>query len=155
MSYVFDTNVFITLFSNYYRDNFPSLWKLFDQMIDEGRITSTREVLREIEDRNVGLYEWAQSNQNVFTTPNAKEGAFVTEIYKVVHFQQNIERQKILQGGKNADPFIIARAAAEDYSVVTAEIHKRDAVKIPNICGHFKIRCLKLEEFMEAENWRF
>lgn len=155
MSYVFDTNIFITLFSNYYRERFPSLWALFDEMIDKDRITSTREVLREIEDRNVGLFKWAQNNQRVFTTPNAKEGAFVAEIYKVAHFQQNIERQKILQGGKNADPFIIARAAAESYSVVTKENHKQGAVKIPNICKHFNIKWLTLEEFMEAEKWRF
>jgi len=50
MTYVFDTNIFITLFSNYYRDRFPSLWVLFDEMIDKERITSTREALREIED---------------------------------------------------------------------------------------------------------
>jgi hypothetical protein len=128
---------------------------LFDEMIDEDRITSTREVLREIEDRDVGLYHWAQNNHRVFTTPNAKEGAFVAEIYKVAHFQQNIERQKILQGGKNADPFIIARAAVKGYSVVTKENHKLGAVKIPNICKHFNIKCLTLEEFMEAEKWRF
>jgi len=155
MTYVFDTNIFITLFSNYYRDRFPSLWVLFDEMIDKERITSTREALREIEDRNVGLFEWAQNNQHIFTTPNAKEGAFVAKIYKVTHFQQNIERQKILQGGKNADPFIIARAAVEGYSIVTTEIFKSDAVKVPNICKHFDIKCLNLENFMKAENWKF
>ena len=155
MSYVFDTNIFIALFSNFYRDRFPSLWALFDKMIDEHRITSTREVLREIEDRNVGLYKWAKINQGIFITPNAKEGAFVAEIYRVPHFRQNIERQKILQGGKNADPFIIARAAGEGYSVVTTEIHKHDAVRVPNICQRFNIPCLSLEQFMEAENWQF
>lgn len=155
MSYVFDTNVFITLFSNFYRERFPSLWELFDEMISENRITSTREALREIEDRNVGLYKWAQNNQEIFITPNAKEGAFVTVIYKVAHFRQNIERQKILKGGKNADPFIIARAAVAGYPVVTTENHKPDAVKVPNICANFKIPCMSLEQFMEAENWRF
>jgi hypothetical protein len=31
----------------------------------------------------------------------------------VRHFQQNIEQQKLLKGGKNAEPFVIARAAVE------------------------------------------
>ena len=84
-----------------------------------------------------------------------KWGAFVAEIYKVAHFQQNIERQKILQGGKNADPFIIARASVGDYSVVTTENHKPVAVKIPNICEYFNIKWLNLEDFMKSEYWQF
>ena len=155
MSYVFDTGIFIDLFSNYYRKSFPSLWTLFDEMINEGKITSTREALREIAERNDGTYEWAQNNDLIFTTPNAKEGAFVVEIYKVAHFRQNIERQKLLQGGKNADPFIIARAAVRGYSVVTTESRKPHAAKVPNICEHFDIKYLNLENFMGAENWQF
>jgi hypothetical protein len=29
------------------------------------------------------------------------------------------------------------------------------AVKIPNICAHFGVKCLSLAEFMEAEGWTF
>jgi hypothetical protein len=43
---------------------------------------------------------------------------------------------------------LLERNAAE-------EKFKANAAKIPNICRHFGIRCLTLEEFMEAENWRF
>ena len=155
MNYIFDTGIFVDLFSNYYRDRFPSLWTLFDEMIDKGRISSTKETLREIEERNDSAYEWAQNNNSIFIIPNAKEGAFVAEIYKIPHFRQNIERQKILQGGKNADPFIIARAGVMGYSVVTTEKYKPNAAKVPNISEHFNIKCLSLEQFMEAENWKF
>ena len=48
--YVFDTNVFSQLFRFYYRDRFPSLWKEFDSLVDDGRVTSTREVKLELED---------------------------------------------------------------------------------------------------------
>lgn len=155
MNYVFDTGIFIDLVSNYYRERFPSLWTLFDQMIAEGRVSSTREALREIEERNDRTYEWAHNNKSIFTTPNAKEGAIVAEIYAIAHFRQNIERQKILQGGKNADPFIVARAAVEGACVVTTEYRKPNAAKIPNICEHFKIEYLNLDDFMGAENWKF
>ena len=63
--------------------------------------------------------------------------------------------QKLLKGGLNADPFVIARASVENRTVVTMEKLKATAAKIPNICCHFGISCLSLEEFMEAENWRF
>lgn len=49
MSYVFDTNAFSQLFHSYYRNRFPTLWEQFDELIEDGEITSTREVSREIE----------------------------------------------------------------------------------------------------------
>jgi hypothetical protein len=76
-------------------------------------------------------------------------------IYAVRHFQQNIEQQKILKGGKNADAFVIAKAGVERGTVVTMEVLKPNAAKIPNICEHFSIPCLSLEKFMEEEDWQF
>lgn len=79
----------------------------------------------------------------------------VSKIFAVHHFQQNIEMQKLLKGGLNADPFVIARAMAEGKTVVTMEQLKPNAVKIPNICNHFKVRWLNLEGFMEEQGWSF
>lgn len=156
MIYVFDNSPLSTLFKNYYRRRFPSLWQRFDDLVDNGDIISTREVLREIEDGPIeSLREWAARNSELFTTPNAEEGAFVTRIYAIRHFQNNIERQKILKGGKNADPFVIAKAAVTEGTVVTMEQLRPNAVKIPNICDHFDIRCMTLEDFMETEGWQF
>jgi len=156
MIYVFDNSPLSTLFKNYYPRRFPTLWKNFDELVDNGDIVSTREVLREIEDgATESLREWAAQNGELFTTPNAEEGAFVTRIYAEQHFQQNIERQKMLKGGRNADPFVIAKAAVTESTVVTMEQGKENAVKIPNICNHFGIQCMTLEDFMETEGWEF
>lgn len=154
--YVFDTSPLITLFNNYYRARFPSLWSQFDALVASGSIVSTREVWREIEDGSVDtLRQWAAGQQSLFASPNAQEAAAVAQIYSVAHFQQNIEQQKLLKGGRNADPFVIARAMTERRTVVTMELLKPNAAKIPNICRHFGVPCLGLEEFMEAEGWRF
>jgi hypothetical protein len=99
--------------------------------------------------------EWAKANEKLFATPDAKEGAFVGRIYSVDHFQANIEKQKLFKGGRNADAFIVARAYAIGGTVVTMERLKQNAVKIPNICEHFKIPYLDLEGFMETEGWEF
>ena len=77
-----------------------------------------------------------------------REGAFVGQIYSVAHFQANIEKQKLFKGGRNADAFIVARAHAIGGTVVTMERLKPNAVKVPNICHHFKIPYLGLEGFM-------
>jgi hypothetical protein len=156
MSYAFDNSPLSHLFKNFYRDAFPSLWEKFDALVDEGRILSTREVLREIGDSSIEpLRDWCEDHEEIFTTPTVEEGGFVARIFGVAHFRQNIELQKLLKGGFNADPFVIARAALAGCPVVTMERLKDNAAKIPNICGHFGVECLTLEEFMRRENWRF
>jgi hypothetical protein len=124
-------------------------------MVEDGGFTSTREAYRELADHGGDSFDWAKFNQRLFVTPNAKEGAFVAEIYAVKHFQANIEQQKILRGGKNADPFLIARAATTGATVLTMEQLKPNAAKIPNICKHFGVQCVDLRQFMEKEGWVF
>lgn len=156
MIYVFDTNAFSQLFHSYYRDRFPTLWQSFDNLVAEERITSTREVSREIEDDRVAaLRDWAEGRRGLFPTPTAAEAQFVARIFAVSHFQQVIEQKKLLKGGKNADPFVIARAATIEGTVVTMESEPPNGAKIPNICRHFGVHCLSLEGFMEAEEWSF
>lgn len=156
MAYVFDTSPLSSLFKNYYKNAFKSLWERFDEIVAEGRLVSTREVFREIEGgAPASLIDWAKQHSAIFATPTAAEGAFVARIYGVPHFQQNIEQQKLLRGGTHADSFVIAKAAVEGRAVVTLEQLRPNAVKIPNICQHFNVRCLSLEDFMEAEQWEF
>ena len=101
------------------------------------------------------LREWAANHEDLFISPTAEEAKLVAEIYTVRHFQQNIEQQKILKGGRIADPFIVARAAVENCAIVTLEQLRPNGAKIPNICEHFKLPCLSLEQFMEEEEWEF
>ena len=156
MSYVFDNGPFSSLFRNFYRKTFRTLWENFNVLVADGSILSTREVLREIEDSaDQSLRDWSRLNQHLFETPTGVEGLFVAKIYAVPHFQYNIEQQKLLKGGKIADPFVIAKAAVEGRTVVTMEKFKKDGAKIPNVCKRFGIPCLSLEEFMESENWEF
>jgi hypothetical protein len=156
MSYVFDNGPFSQLFRNYYRRPFRSLWERFNALIEDGSIVSAREVLREIEDGPEGsLLDWATAHRDLFAMPTAREGEFIARIYAVPHFQQNIERQKLLRGGRHADSFVIAKAAIEGRTVVTTEQLRPNAVKIPNICQHFQVPCLSLEGFMDAEEWEF
>lgn len=154
--YVFDTSAFAVLFRSFYPSRFPTLWDQFNALIDGSRIVSTREVRREIEDREDQLRGWARQNSHVFTTPTRIEGEFVAGIFRIEHFRANIEQRKMLKGGKNADPFVIAKAATtEDGCVVTLEQNRPNAARIPNICDHFGVPCLNLEQFMEAEQWKF
>ena len=156
MIYVFDTSPLSALFKSYYRRRFPTLWEKFDLLVQECRLVSTREVMREIEDGPIeSLRDWTANNHNLFPTPTASEGAFVARIYGVAHFQRNIEQQKILKGGRNADPFVIAKAAVTAGTVVTMEVLRPNAARIPNICEQFGVPWVSLEDFMEKESWVF
>lgn len=153
--YVIDTSVVSALHKNYYRDRFVSLWKNFDALVAAGEITSTREAFRELEDFGGDSFAWAKENEHIFTVPDAKEGAFVVKIYAVPHFLANMEKQKLLKGGRNADPFLIARASVIGGTVLTMEQIKPGGAKIPNICSHFGIDCVDLRTFMGREGWTF
>lgn len=156
MRYVFDTNAFSHLFHSYFPRRFPTLWRQFDALIVDDEITSTREVAREIEDdRVVSLRDWAKGKKHLFPSPTTAEGTFVAQIFAVPHFQQIVEQKKLLKGGKNADPFIVARAGSLGATVVTMEGRPKNGAKIPNICDYFRISCVNLEEFMEIEGWTF
>jgi len=153
--YVIDTSVVSALHKNYYREHFPSLWKNFDGMVEAGLITSTREAFRELEDFGGDSFDWTKANEKIFTIPDAAEGAMVVKIYSVPHFQANMEKQKLLKGGRNADPFLIARAAVLGGTVLTMEQLKENSAKIPNICKYFNIPCVDLRGFMVKEGWTF
>ena len=99
---------------------------------------STREAPNEILDgSDEELRAWAGKNQGLFSTPTGAEGGMVAGIYGVKHFQQNITQQKLLKGGRNADPFIIARASVENKTVVTMEAFKPNSARIPKIMSSF------------------
>ena len=125
MKYVFDTSPFVSLFKNFYPSTFVTLWQNFDTLIDAGDIASTREVYREIEGQEDELRAWAKDHRALFTTPTPQEGEFVSRIYSVRHFQANIEKQKLLKGGTNADAFVIAKAAVVTLETSTNNNYRR------------------------------
>ena len=97
--YIFYISPLSSLFRNFYRSRFPSLWRQFDALVADGRVTSTREVLSEL-DRYAHDYEqWIHDHRYIFTIPTAAEGRIIREIHAVRHFQHNVEQKKIQAGG--------------------------------------------------------
>lgn len=157
MIYVFDTNALSNILNHYYANNFPSFWERFDQMIKSKNILSVREVYNELTNRfeEDKIKRIMNENIDFFTNPNVDELNFVTKIYSVTHFQQNLDKKKILSGGFFADPFVISKAYVNDACVITEEENKPNAAKIPNICHHFNIDCKNFEGFLNENNWKF
>lgn len=152
--YIFDTSSFLEL-SHYYPKRFPTLWASFDKMVKAGKIISVKEAFNEINDSKPELFEWVQANKGIFCEPIEEEALFIAKIFLVKNFQQAIEQKKVLRGGAFADPFVIAKAKIINGIVVTQEKLKPTAAKIPNICAHFSVQCMNLENFMEEQDWIF
>jgi len=154
--YIFDTSSFSGMFK-FYPKRFPTLWGLFNELINDDKLISVDEVYMEIQSFDQQNRIWVEKNKSIFHPPSSDEGAFIQEIFKAKngHFQQSIGDAKLLKGGFCADPFIIASAKIKNGTVVTEEKLKPNGSKIPNICEHFQIACLNLEKFMEKENWEF
>ncbi|WP_321922229.1 PIN domain-containing protein [Burkholderia sp. BCC1998] len=165
MIYVFDTSSIRSL-QHFYPRVFRSIWDGIERLVGQRRLISTREVLNEIERQAVSadVLAWVRSNRSLFTTPNADELRFVAAILKIRHFQALIGQQQRLKGTPVADPFVIACARVRQGTVVTEEgwlragdglAPKPHAAKIPNVCAHFEIPCIDLEEFMHQQDWQF
>ncbi|MDD5180446.1 MAG: DUF4411 family protein [Gallionellaceae bacterium] len=156
MIYVFDTSSLRSL-QHFYPSVFKSIWNGLDTFVQQQKLISTREVWNELERQNISadVLAWAKQNKHIFTTPNAAELQFVAQIFQVKHFHSLIGEQQRLKGMPVADPFVIACAKVRGGTVVTEEQMKPAAAKIPNVCSHFNILCIDLEEFMQQQAWIF
>ena len=157
MIYVFDNSSLSNL-KHFYPEVFKSVWAGLDNLIQDGRLVSTREVWRELQQGNPTPHvnDWLKQRKHIFTIPSNEELLFVAEIFKVKHFQQLIGKQQQLRGTPVADPFVIACAYVKGNAVVVCEESlKKNAAKIPNVCQHFSIPCIKLKEFMQQQQWTF
>lgn len=149
--YVFDTGPF-ALLKHYPKQIFLSFWTRMDALIESGEITSTKEVLRELEPD--AMYDWACQRKELFPNPDLAEQ---TVAAKILAKHPELVRQKNLLSGKPvADPFVIARAYSCNASVVSIESYKQNAHSIPNICEEMSLEYLHgLLGLMEKEGWVF
>ncbi|MFY9620527.1 MAG: PIN domain-containing protein [Pyrinomonadaceae bacterium] len=156
MTYIFDTSS-CRILRHYYPNRFPSVWAGLDQLVAAGEVISTREVFNELEqfDDPGPVLNWAKHHKEIFTTPTNEETEFVARIFQVQHFHALIAQKSILTGRPVADPFVVAAAAVRNGTVVTQEVMKPNAAKIPNVCAHFNLPCMNLEEFMTDQGWNF
>lgn len=154
--YVFDTNSFRVL-GNYYPDVFPSFWVELEKLVAAGEVGSVREVEKELELQNPieHLIAWCDANKPLFPTPTEEEMHGVADIFAVEHFRQLIGEKQRLRGFPVADPFLISRARAIGAIVVTEEVLKPNAAKIPNVCQHFGVRFMDVRGFLQEQGWRF
>ncbi len=150
--YVFDSGPFIDL-KNYPQDVFSSLWTNFAQLIKSGDIISSTEVLREIENYDDKIADWAKLNKQIFIKPTIEEQILVQQI--LAKHPDLVKEEAILLGKPYADPFVIAQAKVHNSILIHNEKYKPNAHKIPNVCADFGVNETALFEFFRKERWSF
>ncbi len=152
MKYVFDSGPFIDC-RYYYPNIFKSYWNKLNQLTDSRDIISVREVYNEILKGSDIISEWANKNAEIFERPSIEEFEIIKDIMS--RHKEFIRLLNFSGGTPVADPFVIAKAKVNSLIVVTQEVFRENAHKIPNICIEHNEEYMTLEEFMVNEGWEF
>jgi hypothetical protein len=128
---------------------FPGLWRQLDALIQRGRIVATDEVLRELNQKDDEVREWAVAQSGMFVPLDESiQRAVADTMLRCPSLVRPSERR-----GK-ADPFVIALARVRNLTVVTAERSQSSLRKIPGACAHLGIACIGLVEMFRRERIR-
>jgi len=137
----------------YLPKHFPPFWKRLDDLILEERLFSSVEVLREIKRKDDELYEWCKQRSSIFLPIDNDLQDHVIEIMGL--YPRLVDTAK---GRSGADPFVIGLARMHDpeWTVLSEENPgKVNSPKIPHVCAKEGIRCLRLVELIQHEQWIF
>lgn len=156
MIYVIDTNS-LGVLKNYYPVTFASLWDEINSMVATGELVSVEEAYSEATRRldSQHMLQWIEANKHIFASPTEEEMVEVANIFAVNHFRQLVSEDVLLRGGFVADPWLIARAKVLGGCVITEEKLKPNAAKIPNVCQHFGVHCVNIEDLLAQKGWRY
>jgi predicted nucleic acid-binding protein len=149
MKYVFDANIFINLQRRQPIDLYKPLWEIISNLMRNGTIISSAEVLDEINRGNDELKAWVKQREDCFIESDTEIQLYVREILKQDH--------GLVDGGKKnncADPFVIALAKLREAKVVTEESPSSNEIapKIPDVCRKHGVEYLNFVDFMREAN---
>ncbi|MFH1730106.1 MAG: DUF4411 family protein [Planctomycetota bacterium] len=153
MKYCIDTSSLMDAWRRWYPpDLFPSLWAKLDELVSNGDLISSEEVLRELERKEDGLLAWANEHSGMFL-PLSDE---IQEITQQIldGFPKLVDSRT---GKSFADPFVIATARATGTTVVTGERLEGSVSrpKIPSVCNELGIPWIGTVQLISSEGWKF
>lgn len=152
-AYCFDTSALMDGWNRYYPpDVVPPLWDQLERLADAGVIICPDEVLREISRKDDALHKWAKKRPRLFHPLDDPTQLAVTEVLTVFPKLVDTRRNRSV-----ADPFVIAMGRVRSATVVTGEkaVGTAERPRIPNVCGHFNVRCINMLDFIREQGWVF
>lgn len=154
MKYSIDTSAILDGWRRYYPpDVFPAVWRGLDDLVKQGHLRASEEVLVELKKRDDEVYEWAKKRKaQKFVPIDVPTQERVIEILG--------QHEKLVDTRRNrsaADPFVIALAMVAGCKVVTGEkpTNSADRPNIPDVCVALGVPYIELLELFRLEGWQF
>ena len=153
--YSLDTSALIAAFHERYpKGNFPGFWHNIEELIRNNRIQMSQIAFEEAM-RNKEIKAWCNQN-NLRQDLRCTVDELVQEKVGLVlsKFPRLIGNQK---GRSGADPWVIALAMIAPNCVVVTEENpgSENKPKIPDVCAHFDVECIKIVDLIKREDWIF
>ena len=133
----------------YRRKNFRTFWAHLEDLIDEGRLKASIEVLDELKKKDDDVYAWAkQRKESLFVELDDPTQDAV--VYLMETYERLVDTAKGKSGG---DPFVIGLALAGEPRLVVVTEEEAGKVRIPDVCHDEGLECIRLADLIERENW--
>ncbi len=164
--YILDSSTISEIFRSFYKDQFPSFWDRFYELVRTGQAVSVRAVRTELENAHrpeivEAIRYLKKLNPEFFSEPGEQEQMLVREMLNDQNLSSanNRWREKVSRGTEDADPYLIAKARAQDTLLPTATVATQEQpnnpANIPAVCQRFGVPCINLQQMMAALGWRF
>ena len=153
VKYSIDTSAILDGWRRYYPpSSFPGLWIRIEELIQQGHLRATEEVLHELKKRDDEVLEWAKAQDGFFIPIDQPIQAAVASVLS--GFPKLIDTRR---NRSAADPFVIALAKVEGCAVVTGEGPTASDKRphIPDVCRAMGIKTLRLLDLIVEEGWIF
>ena len=153
MKYSIDTSAILDGWIRHYPpDVFPKLWDRIDELIKDGNLRATEEVLFELEKKADEVYKWAKSKSGLFVPIDNDIQVAVAGI--LAKYERLVDARR---NRSTADPFVIALAQMNSSKVVTVEQPTNNLSKprIPDVCIDLEIQSITLLQLVREEGWTF
>jgi hypothetical protein len=149
--YIFDCDELANLFQ---RDDLDGLWDRFVDMVNNGQVRTVDQVFCELKKfpRALDKYKHLKSQMCLSTADQYDES--VTDYMDTI--EEATPRLIDFMGRTSicdpADPWLVAIAAARDWTVVTHEKRRGNKVNrsVYTACKKLDVACLNLEEFLKV-----
>ena len=153
MKYSIDTSAIIEgWFRLFPPDIVPGFWEGIDELIRNGELRATEEVLTELERKHDIIFNWACERQDLFIPIDERTQLIVRDILQNHRTLIDSRRNR-----SSADPFVIALAMMNSSIVVTEEhpTESDNRPHIPDVCNAYNLEWINLVELIRREGWEF
>lgn len=155
VTYLLDSNVFIEAHQGRYpMDVFPSYWRMLSSQCRCERMHSLSIVKRELMVGADDLSDWISSAvpPSVFLDESEVVRLYAEVVAYVANHSQYTQAAKdVFLSAEVADAWLIAYAKEYECTIVTNETSSPESktrIKIPDVCMHYNVRCIKPIEML-------